>query len=280
MTGQEATTKITEVVASTDPVSNTCQTDPIVQILVYDERDNEAYTIARLCDGNYWMLDNLRLDLSDSAILNGLSVSNTHATEQALSCLKTGYYNGDPCASPYTVSAVSGSFSVTSGYTRAQVKTNYKDDVASATYGVGLGKVGVYYNYCAASAGSYCYGMNDGVSIDSLESDICPVGWHLPTGQANLSTEYRNLWSAYGNHTAFLNAFSVALSGYYFSSQTGLNVSGRLWTSTYFNNGQGTSMRRLYITASTTSYDAAPASDGVSTSDRFVGNSVRCVMDH
>ena len=299
---------MTSLTASSDPVSSNCKNETVTPILVYDPRDNEAYWVARLCDGNYWMLDNLRLDLSKALPnYNGadkitLSTSNTNASIQALSCLLTGSYDGNACTSPYSTAAVvtrtqtTGSWSssydlpyiATSGNcTNATFCTNPstlkwdKDDVSPVTYGPGSGKIGVYYNYCATSAGSYCYASGAGVDVADtwrdIESDICPAGWRLPTGNLNSGTtritDYGTLYAAYsgatiGQAAALRNALSTPLSGdFYYGSAYDQGFYGFFWSSTWYD---AYDMYTLYV-----------ASSGVYPShydSRGYGSSVRCVL--
>ena len=77
-----------------------------------DIRDDEDYYVAKMPDGNIWMLDNLRLDLSkalpnydgeDNVVLTS---GNTNASEHAISCLLTGSYGGSTCSGSYAPNAL------------------------------------------------------------------------------------------------------------------------------------------------------------------------------
>ena len=279
---QEATTDMTTVSAS-GIIPNNCATNtPIRNLqLVYDIRDHEAYWVAELCDGKVWMLDNLRLNLSNETILHSLSSTNTNASDQALSCLKTGQYNGVACTAPYAIPSTTSQSSDVLNYISPRINTDYKNDIPTTVFGYGSNKVGIYYNYCAASAGSYCYPNNSGVDIANtyrdIESDLCPIGWHLPTGNNNNDdtriTEYGTLYDSYfgaanGQAETLKMAFSAAYSGHYFNSQSGFSSSGRFWSSTYYsvNNiyNLGVSARGLFPTDS---------------GDRRNEESIRCVLD-
>ncbi len=272
LASQEATVDMSSLPVSTDPVSSDCKNQTPTPTLVYDPRDNEAYYVARLCDGNYWMLDNLRLDLTDSTVINSLSESNTNASNTALGYLKNG---GGTASDKYAITGLSGSNWNSSSYSFSEPRVNVggnavadngsgwvgsytKDTVASTTYGQGLGKVGVYYNYCAASAGTFCYG--DGSSgtgtpttdpnttvaptARDIEGDICPKGWRMPTGgEYNSVTgggELQNLYNQYADATsgqivAFRNALSTAFSGSYYSGSVhGHGTSTDIWSSTWY----------------------------------------------
>ena len=233
-----------------------------------DKRDDEEYLVEKLADGNIWMLDNLRLDPTTVSLetLQG----DTNATDEILAYLKNG---GGP--SPYPANGViaktadGGSWS--DSYDNPYVATGYKDTVASTTYGEGSGKIGVYYNYCAASAGSYCYAENAGTSNTTY--DICPTGWRLPKGGAynDSSNEFNNLYLAYGSDQAtFKEALSTPLSGDFSSGSAYLQGSyGYFWSSTFYYSRH---MRYLLTVRSSI---VSPVDDD----DRSRGLSVRCILN-
>ena len=168
-----------------DNVINSMVTD--TQYRLMDNRDNKLYYIAKMQDGRVWMLDNLRLDLTNSTVINNLSSTNTNATDTQLNYLKN---SGGATNDQYAVGGLSGS-NVTSGFNQyytPQVNNTYKNNIAPDVDGLGSGKIGVYYNYCATSASSYCYNSNGGVdkqdTYRDIEGDICPAGWRLPSGNS------------------------------------------------------------------------------------------------
>ena len=276
LTGQQATVNMSSLIPSSDPISSTCKNDPVTPQLVYDPRDNEAYWVARLCDGNYWMLDNLRLDLANSTTLGNLSASNTNADEHSLSCLKTGSYNGSACGGQYARRTVVHSDSW-NYYVNPLINNTYKNSVVT-NFGVGSGRVGVYYNYCAVSAGSFCYASGGGVDREDtyrdIDGDICPSGWHMPTGGDYNVAEYRTLLMSYygasgGTWVAARNALSANLTGYWDLTDTAnYETTGYAWTSTWYDTS------RAYRLGAGTS--SGSANSGLV---RGRGAPVRCVMD-
>lgn len=172
------------------------------------------------------MLDNLRLDITNSTILNSLTTSNTHVDSTSLTSLK----------SRFTIWNLSNP---TNSSTVPKANADYKD-TTTTTYGYGSGKIGVYYNYCAASAGSYCYNTGTG----DASYDLCPAGWRMPTG--GRSGEYRYLYDAYSwDGTNVENALSTPLSGGFLNGSTVEKGSdGRFWSSTYYSGGN---MNYLYV---------------------------------
>ncbi len=243
-----------------DMVASDCTTTATT---VYDNRDGEAYKVQRLADGKCWMLDNLRLDLTNSTILNGLTTSNTHVDANSLTSLKSGNRSaGAQYASSGFVKWDSSS--PDNVYNQAKANADYKD-TTTTSYGEGSGKIGVYYNYCAASAGSYCY--DSGAGTGNASYDLCPAGWRMPTG--NSSGEYGALYTAYSSDaTSFRNALSTPLSGNFnIGSAFDQGSSGRFWSSTY---NSGNNMYNLRVNSS----DVYPPGR----SNRLSGYSLRCLL--
>lgn len=277
-----------------------------------DSRDKEIYYVAKLKDGKIWMLDNLRLDLSkavpsytsDDKIT--LTSSNTNASEQAISCLLTGSYNGSTCTLPYAATGLTaetpsggtwssngdqpsistgGSCHYDNGCTNIPDPTSWdKDTVVSNTLGSGSGKIGVLYNYCAASAGSYCY-IGYGAQITDpnpnslldVEDDVCPTGWRMPTSSAN--GEYQGLYNEYASDspdqlTAFRIALSVVYSGYKIGEYGGTGISASIWSATWASNYEMYSM----VADSNNNYLNMSAKSSAPYSHRVSGQSVRCVV--
>ena len=240
---------------------------------VYDTRDNEVYLVGKLADNKCWMLDNLRLDLGNTTVLNNTTASNTNASATSLNYMKNG---GGTTSDKYPTAKINNVAWTSSSQNYYSIPMTVssgngwtKDTVASVKYGSGSGKIGVYYNYCAASAGSYCYGngKSEGTSSGNAEEDICPAGWRMPTGGS--SGEYQALYTAYSSDATNLKtALSTPLSGsFYDGSASVQGSSGYFWSSARSNDG---SMYYLGVYSS----DVFPHSGG----SRNFGNSVRCLL--
>ena len=239
-----------------------------------DSRDGTSYTVGKLADGKCWMLGNLALDLTSSTVLNGMDNTNTNASDTTLGYLKNG---GGTTSDQYATTGVTN-WTSSYSYSAPLVNMASKDVVPSdATSTAGRYKVGGYYNYCAASAGSYCYGdgTSEGTSSGNATEDICPAGWRMPTGST--SGEYSALANAiYGSTsstsdaTAYANyrsALHLPLSGYFYNgSPNSQGSSGSWWSSTRGNNYN---MYYLYVSTSTIN----PANR----SNRSDGRSLRCM---
>ncbi|MBR2543847.1 hypothetical protein IKF04_00930 [Candidatus Saccharibacteria bacterium] len=246
-----------------------------------DSRDNTTYMAGRLKDGNCWMLDNLALDPTNPTTASNMNATNTNATTEAI----TNYLNGGNPGSNtgWSSTAVAN---ITSGFGSFidPLINNASKNTLVTSYGPastnGQAKVGIYYNYCAATAGTYCYAgsnqSNHGVdkpdTIIDADQDICPANWRMPTG--GLSGEYAALYNGYSTtmdatDTASLQySLSTPLSGYFINSSAGGQGSyGYFWSSTFYNGGN---MHYLYVNPT-----------GVSPTinyNRNIGNSIRCLV--
>ena len=239
-----------------------------------DSRDGTEYHIQRLADGKCWLLDNLALDLTNPTVLNGMNENNTHASNTTLGYLKNG---GGTTSDKYATAAVSN-WTSSYSYSAPLVSMADKDRTApdgtssdpmqSTATSVGW-KYGGYYNYCAASAGSYCYGngTSAGTPSGNATEDICPKGWRMPTGN---SGEYQTLYNnaSYNTYDKYREALRLPLSGYFYNGSANFQGSrGSWWSSTRLDS---ILMYSLYANTS----NINPAN----LSDRYRGFSVRCVL--
>ena len=245
---------------------------------VYDNRDNTIYTIGKLADGRCWLLDNLALDLTAANASTSITTSNTNADANSLTSLFSGNRaNGDQYATSGIAVWTSGS-----SYTAPMIYTEYKnttkqdDDIEI----IRNSKYGIMYNYCAASAGSYCYNGDAGydrpnTAVDA-EYDICPAGWRMPTSDVyNAESlpdggEYQTLYTAYSNNaTNFRSALRLPLSGLFnftYASGGSQGSYGNYWSATRYG------YINMYL-LNVGSGDADPYRNF----DRDMGLAVRCI---
>ena len=202
-----------------------------------------TYRVGKMKDGKCWMLDNLALGGSSDI---SLTTEDSNVTEtRTLPATRTDGFDV---------------------YDEARVNTAYNDEIPSDSISQQVGgKVGTYYNYCAATAGTYCPAAGTAKNTPVTE-DICPKGWRLPSGGPG--GEFIALYSAYGsNYNNFRTSFRLPLSGDYYPAQVHYQGSyGYWWSSTSYN---GNSMYNLAVGASSIYPQDANA--------RLYGFSVRCV---
>ena len=243
---------------------------------VLDLRDYKSYHIVKMLDGRCWMQDNLALDLV--ATKNILSPNNTNASTATLNYLKNGggtdnYARTGIAYWGYGSTYYERPFVNVMNINKVQEKTSSGTEDANWLFGA-------YYNYCAASAGSYCYETNAGVddeatAIDAKE-DICPKGWRLPTGGVVPSDggqpdggEYSNLNGLLGLFGNFVYRLHLPFSGVVYANNGNPGYDGSAgdyWTSTYENTDD---MKLLAITPT--------AIHTNSSWNRWRGYTIRCI---
>ena len=172
-----------------------------------DSRDGNKYRIERLADGNCWMLDNLRiagktLTSEDSNVLENVTFN--------LPASNINSFDGLP------------------SYTAAV----YVDPTN-----------GGFYNYYTATAGFDGYSMNyTGVSNAEYSAmDLCPKGWHMPTGGPDGNA--KTLVDIYGSDTLAAQKLDLKFTGFitnydnkgYYVLVDDFGPLGHIWTSRTMN---------------------------------------------
>ena len=262
-------------------------------VALKDERDNETYAIAKLTDGNCWMIENLRL--ADTHQENNLAVSTVLTTSNTNNPLNNGTnvtlkHDYADTITYTNLSSTSSSWCGTQStdcLDQSRLKTDNTANRATYTAtqimsaNANIYSYGNYYNWYSATAGRGTYD-----STWTVNGDICPTGWHLPYG-----TDYTGTGGG-GNSGGFYylaTSMSAALSGnssikskkhrhfpnnYTYSGVfSGAMIisrgsSGSYWTSAAGSNGMSYS---TYLAS--TSYDP---SSGYAI-DKFRGVPMRCV---
>jgi hypothetical protein len=205
------------------------------------------------------MQDNLALDIADSTVQSRITTSNTNLDSASLTALISGNRaNGNRYATAGAVDvtnqSISYSYSVPN-INKANINTVTYDpddpDPLAALASSEQWRAGIYYNFCAASAGSFCYGNGSDyteghdrpdTAIDA-EYDICPSGWRLPTGynywnQEDDGDEFQKLLNKYDTYTRLRKILRLPLAGTAGPGSTwNLGDWGSYWTSTYQTSG-------------------------------------------
>ena len=218
---------------------------------ITDPRDGNVYKVRRLADGQCWMIQNLRL--GDSKLKDRtLTPENTDL-------------NG---IESYTLPESADKFSTSNGDETQYINTKYVDTTLDSNNGE---KIGAYYNWYAATAGTGTYNM---AANTDAASSICPKGWRLPKGGS--SGDFQKLITAMGidinsaGSTAMQDPDgpNFVLSSYYYGSYvTILGSTGYYWSST-----AGSSSNFAYYLGLGSS-NVGPTASYV----KYYGNSVRCI---
>ena len=214
---------------------NGCSTLSTNQVIgLTDTRDNNVYAVAKLADGNCWMIENLRLADTDSnnspIILNSTNTNNPASTFTALSATSNEWctqYDSETCVNQNKLNT-SNTISFTNNTTSSQVSDIYS--------------YGNYYNWYTATAGTGTYSQTSG----NATGDICPNGWSLPTGNTGgqfsvldsamggtggyqSTAEASNRWRSYPNNFLYSGVW-------YGSVAVGRGISGNYWSRTAGNS--------------------------------------------
>ena len=242
------------------------------EVTLYDSRDEKAYTVAHLADGNYWMTQNLDHNIVTTA----------------------GYYTPQNTDIPAAWTPSTATYATdtttwdtgTTGYTIPQsydpgelcwdgtINEDWDGTLDNETTACGSDKhmhIGNYYNWTAAVA------MNDSSSYTAGNTDvdqsICPAGWRLPIGgTTNTGTKsFTYLWNQYSstfNDSTMMNSplyFSYA--GYWYGLSDSVGSHGFYWSSVVYDSLDA------YGLGFEIDYGVGPQD----VDDRTYGNSVRCV---
>ncbi len=241
-----------------------------------DSRDSNTYTIAKLKDGNCWMTQNLRLAGETMLSINDSDLDTSVFTDENKTYIL-------PVAS-------TGAFSNSQVNDKNGVSTYANQQLRNAANSI----FGVYYSWCAATAGTCLQGAYADIIPNSsnignrgnvsntvvisqnqnASSSICPKGWKLPVNNTDITDKaYGNLLSGIPSNASGAQAITVApynfVYGGYVSSSVNLenpNSLGRYWSST--------------ANYATFVYNLTIGDVLISLSDyneRYLGFSVRCV---
>lgn len=243
-----------------------------------DERDNQVYAVAKLKDGNYWMIENLRLN-------NNSTTPNWG--DNSLSQGFGGVFNGLANAESenFSSSTTSNSlYNTGNAYTMPRYNNNNTNSpVANMTGADGnIYSYGNYYTWAAAIANTTAYGS----SSDVINTSICPAGWHLPYGGSgtgtnggNTSGGFYNLNYKINNNSNVTNATAgrnlraypnnfVYSGNFYDSSANGRGSSGYYWSSTAYYSSYA-----YYL-----DFNSGDVRPGTNIYNKYYGYSVRCVL--
>ena len=245
-----------------------------------DNRDNDTYAVAKLADNKCWTIENLRLDNNPE-----LSSTNTHNPSLPITNI---YDTTNPTISnhlsPTTDPKQTGWCATNSSNCddQSMLATNnttlFTNNIeASYSISSDVYSYGNYYNWYSATAGHGKYGSNYDSSY-TAPGDICPIGWHLPTGKnasgefsvldvalggtgaIQSTTEASNRWRSYPNNFTY----SCDINGYAFYSRS---TCGNYWSSSAYNSNGAYS---LYIYSSY-------VYPGMHSGFKHYGETVRCI---
>lgn len=253
------------------PIDGTANLSSVTALT--DQRDGQVYAIAKLADGNCWMIENLRIENTATTELDDIALSQGYGgVFIGLAEPESTTFDGTHSSQTNSIYSIDGSTPVTVGdeYTfprynhdntqnRADNTTNTNENTYS---------YGNYYTWAAAIANT----DRDG----SSETSICPRGWHIASGDSNGEYDTLNAQINGGSVSNddglrrfpanFVNSGGIG----YFGASDYINrgSGGTYWSVT--RNGSGTrilSFSNSYTNPGTDSFDYP-----------FFGRSVRCMV--
>ncbi len=216
----------------------------------------------------------------NKAMINRSGTCQSTTDSRCLYPYQKGTYNGTTYTGSYTYNNIIDKYG-------AITDTTTGEGVAATTYNIGLGnyKIGMYYNFCAATAGSYCYSSSH-TDQNNASYDICPTSWRLPKSGAVVypTTNYNEFQYLYNKieetsstpadsttALSFQTMLSAPISGNYNVTTSSWQGSyGFLWSSSYYDKTQ---MYRIGITGTMTYLY------GVATR-AYRGYAVRCIAQN
>ena len=214
-----------------------------------DQRDNNTYAIAKLADGNCWMIENLRLEStaehnSDGTLAQGYGTSATYGNFGGLATAEsTNFSNTTTANSLYYSGTQSGDATIDIGttnypayrmprYNNLNTSTRASNPTSNTfpdnnTTG-GMYSYGNYYTWRAAIA-DLTY--NDTNNQSTTGTSLCPAGWHLPKGGDKSNEANNELWSlvvdGINGGTKPAN-YDSQTRPYYFGTPEGSDASNKL----------------------------------------------------
>ena len=270
-----------------------------------DQRDNNTYAIAKLADGKCWMIENMRLDNTNSdnstgALAQGYATNDTYGNFVGLANPETPWAEEDEPTTANSLYSTDGSNNTTNiGTTNAAYRLPHYNNQntasrASSQAADGSGNTysyGNYYTWTAAIADLNNY-TSDNASVTN--TSICPKGWHLPIGGSSSNAANSEFWQL------GLGIMGAAPSNnnYYQSSET--NAAGktaiaaiRSYPNNFLYSGlvrsgsvlkqdsgghYWSSTARSDIYAYFLALDNSSVSPGTAYFEKYEGRTIRCLM--
>ena len=280
-----------------------------------DTRDGDTYAIAKLTDNKCWMIENLRIadthQEGANTVPTTLTVANTNNpvnddddTDPTVEIVHnyadgTTFTNLSPTSSvAYNATSAPDGWCTTNGaacFNQSRIRTDYTTNrvvyantsTNMTSHEVNLYAYGNYYNWYSATAG---WG-NSGKSSGNTPGDLCPNGWHLPTGKGD--GEYGLLSNSLGGYK---DASNIAQQMSSSTTPTGAIMQERMrrFPINTVNagrlSGASISYRGTYAnywasTASSanqaynTNNNPSGVSPGTSTTNKYAGRTMRCLAN-
>lgn len=238
-----------------DDTASPYDTAPAGTVLALtDSRDNDTYAVAKLADGKWWMIENMRLGGASSITLDDSTSAIGSGTATLPASTNFFYGNGRQINASNKIEAVSSM------------------EIANSN----VYSYGVYYDWRVAT--------NSSASTGTVSTSICPYGWHMPTGLG--TGEFGDLSEALGGSRsemsgstgasmsatfrAFPNNFMNSGNKAYNATINSRGSAGYYWSSTSYSNEKsyGFMFSNTYIYPGT-----------LKSQDKQYGMAIRCIAN-
>lgn len=239
-----------------------------------DTRDGSTYAITKYADNKCWMMENLRLDLSSQDLQ--ITSSNTNKPTAAFITAINNHPASSNSFCENTNSACIDQVKFNTNNINRELTAAYDTaDTESSWY-----SYGVYYNWFAATAGNGTYTLTNAGII--VEGDLCPAGWHLPTGYG-IDGELAVLDKAYNGSGNNQESGNTGLNGskrwrnfplnYIYSGEWRANSSfNRSVSGGYFSASNYTAIRSYNLWLRPTAINMNSNSN-----PKYRGQAIRCI---
>ena len=239
-----------------------------------DTRDGSTYAIAKYADNKCWMMENLRLDLSDVNVI--ISDQNTNKpSSDFVTAVNTHPGSSNSFCTGTGAACIDTILHNTNNINRDLTASYSANDSSSSWY-----SYGVYYNYYTATAGTGGYDLKTRGA--QVSGDICPAGWRLPTMYTH-KDDTGTLDKAYGGDGTKKESGALGLAGSERWRAYPLNYifSGEQNGASGYNRGISTGMNGANNSGAANSYNfwlrATAVNMTSNTTSKTRGQTVRCV---
>lgn len=239
-----------------------------------DTRDGNTYAVAKYADEKCWMMENLRLDLSDTDVT--ISTQNTNKpTDDFMTLANTHPASSNSFCNGGNAGCVDRVLHNTNNINRELTPSYNANNTSSSWY-----SYGVYYNYYTATAGNGGFGLaTKGAQVNG---DICPAGWRMPTAYTK-TNDLGALDTAYGGTGVKqeTDEEGTLASERWRAYPLNYIYSGEQKETSSYNRGNSTGMNSASNYASTSIYNLWVRAAGVSmtgnNTSKLRGQTVRCL---
>ena len=270
-----------------------------------DKRDNQTYAVARLADGNCWMIENLRLEAEHTrgdyyeSLAQGyggtpgvygsfVGLANPE-TNFSVSATSNSVYKSDgsgsiydPLIAPPTLEDIGTDDSPSYRMPRYRNTNTFSPATNPTTGNTNIYSYGNYYSWAATIADTTFYDTDSG----STNTSICPRGWRVPlSANNNTNLSFSKLdYQMGGSGKTQSGIFGTAQSKKWRSFPNNFLYSGEIWGGATGYGLYGNYWTSSPSTANINYSDRLYFGDsyiypGTGARDKFAGLTIRCITE-